>query len=726
MKKKIYIDIDGVLLDYKTGQAAPHAEELIMFLTSGRYDCYWLTTHCKGDPATAISYLSKHFSGKVMRRLKKIKVTNWSTLKTEAIEWDCDFIWLEDYPFQAEVSELYNHHKEKALYKVDLTRKEELLDVIEFISKQGKRPVMARLVNKFWIILIIIAGLLAAFYSMPRGKTLFRRIIDRPSDYKKTVTLHADRGKIFDYQGNVIATNNTVYDLHMDCCVVEDQKEWEEKSRRLAQEIALILPERTAPEWWDHFQNARKKRRRYIPIVKGADYSMIGSLSSLPLFNEGKYKGGKIVTARTVREYPSGTLARRTIGGWNAGNQAYMFGLEKQFDTDLSGEDGSRVLKVGYRRGSKRQWEIAHKDKIDGRDIHTTLDMRKQAIADSILRAVIENNDDIAGGCLALMEVKTGAVVTLANIHKLENGTIGEYYDYMTGHSYEPGGVAQTMILAAALSDGVIKSLDERFPTNHGRLHDSSAIYDDNIRYYERNKRTDSISVIEGFSKPYRYIPSILATAYEKSQEYFHEWYKSFCVGKHDFDLPLREMNNGNLSEENVSTLISIGNGYGFTICPMQILTFYNTIANNGIQMRPMLIKKMESEKFGSQSIMPKELNGSVLRKAVTDSLKRALTFCMENGTAQILKDMPQQIIGKTGTSRQLLDPSLGDGAKDPYKDIKGRSQHASTFAGFYPADAPRYSVICVMFSHLTDKHFSSSLSTQSVKQFIEEIEDIR
>jgi len=691
MKKKIYIDIDGVLLDYKTGQAAPHAEELIMFLTSGRYDCYWLTTHCKGDLATAINYLSKHFSGKVMRRLKKVKATNWSTLKTEAIEWDCDFIWLEDYPFQAEVSELYNHHKEEALYKVDLTRKDELLDVIKFISKQGKRPVMARLVNKFWIILIIIAGLLAAFYSMPRGKTLFRRIIDRPTDYKKTVTLHADRGKIFDYQGNVIATNNTVYDLHMDCCVVEDQKEWEEKSRRLAQEIALILPERTAPEWWDYFQNARKNRRRYIPIVKGADYSMIGSLSSLPLFNEGKYKGGKIVTARTVREYPSGTLARRTIGGWNAGNQAYMFGLEKQFDADLSGEDGSRVLKVGYRRGSRRQWEIAHKDKIDGRDIHTTLDMRKQAIADSILHAVIENNDDIAGGCLALMEVKTGAVVTLANIHKLENGTIGEYYDYMTGHSFEPGGVAQTMTLAAALSDGIIKSLDECSPTGPGRT-----------------------------------MHLTFGTAYTESSDYFQQWYKTFCVGKNDFDLPLREFSNGNLCVDNASTLISMGNGYGFTVCPMQILAFYNTIANNGTLMRPMLIKKMESDKLGSQSIIPKELNRSVLRKAVTDSLKRALTFCVENGTAQILKDMPQQIIGKTGTSRQLLDPSLGNGTKDPYKDIKGRSQYATTFAGFFPAEAPRYSVICVMFSHLTDKHFSSNLSTQTVKQFIEEIEDLR
>lgn len=116
--------------------------------------------------------------------------------------------------------------------------------------------------------------------------------------------------------------------MHMDCCVVEDPTEWEEKSRRLAQEIALVLPERTAPEWWDYFQNARKNRRRYIPIVKNVSYSMIDSLCSLPLLNEGKYKGGRILTTKIVREYPYGTLARRTIGVWRNMSDDYLSGLK--------------------------------------------------------------------------------------------------------------------------------------------------------------------------------------------------------------------------------------------------------------------------------------------------------------------------------------------------------------------------------------------------------------
>ena len=275
MKKKIYIDIDGVLLDYKDGKAAEHAEELIMFLTSGRYDCYWLTTHCKGDTEPTLAYLSQYFSGKVMKRLAAIRPTDWSDMKTEAIDLTGDFVWLEDYPFQTELSELYKFHKEESLYKVDLKREDDLLTVMEFIRNHGKNKRMKRRPSKrFWFIAAAIVAAFALIYSSPRGRMLIWRMMNKPTDYVKTITISAERGEIFDYLGNVIATNKYVYDLHLDCCVIQDPNVWEEKSRRLAQEIALILPERTAPEWWDYFQNARKNKKRYLPIVKNVDYSM--------------------------------------------------------------------------------------------------------------------------------------------------------------------------------------------------------------------------------------------------------------------------------------------------------------------------------------------------------------------------------------------------------------------------------------------------------------------
>lgn len=729
MKKKIYIDIDGVLLDYKTGKPAKHAEELIMFLTSGRYECYWLTTHCKGDNAPTLQYLSVHFSEKVMKRLSRVKATDWDTLKTEAIDLDSDFIWLDDYPFQAEISALDCVHKRTSLCTVNLEREGELLNVISFIKNHEKKPKMTigrKIRCKSYRKPVFIALIcIAAFFAI---RPLLWRLITRPTDQIRTYTDYAERGEIFDCRDNLLATNKTVYDIHLDCCVVEDQKKWEDKSRRLAQCIALKLPDKTAPEWWDYFQNARKNKKRYLPIAKNINRSMVDTLRTLPLLNERPHKGGCICTSKIVREYPYGNLARRTIGSFRNNYEDPLFGIERQFNSDLNGDDGIRKVKVGYRGRKPHQWEIEREDKVDGWDVYTTIYMKHQAVADSVLRAAVESDEDIAGGCLALMEVKTGAITALANCHRMDNGQIGEYYNYAISHSYEPGEVVQTMTLAASLSDGMIKSLDEKLPTNHGRLTDTCVFRDNYIIQYERKNQTDSISVIDGFAQSSRFVASSLALNYARSQDYFYKWYETFCIDDYNFDLDeIRELDLVDPIGRDINTLTSAGAGYGFTVCPMQILAFYNTIANNGKMMHPMLIKKMTSDKYGSQYMMPHEVNEMVFRKEVADSLKKALTACTEHGTSKLLNGLPQNIIGKTGTSRQVIDPRLREGSLDPYQDGEGRRQYSSTFAGFFPADKPRYSVICVLFTRPTHKPlYGGQLPTETVKSFVENMPDLR
>lgn len=729
MKKKIYIDIDGVLLDYKTGQPAKHAEELIKFITSGKYDSYWLTTHCKGDTAPTLQYLSGHFSEKVMKRLSSIKATDWDTMKTEAIDLDSDFIWIDDYPFQAEISALDCARKRTSLCLVNLDREDELLNVISFIKNHGKERKMAfgrkRTLRSCRKPLLILLLCFAVFFAI---RPLLWRFITRPTDHIRTYTERAERGKIFDCRDNLIATNKTVYDVHIDCCVIEDQRTWEEKSRRLAQGITLVLPEKSAPEWWNYFQNARKNKKRYLPIVKNADLDMVDTLRSLPLLNEGKYRGGLILTSHVIREYPYGNLARRTIGAFRNSYDDPLFGIERQFNGDMNGDDGIRKVKVGYRGRKPRQWEIDREEKIDGWDVYATIYMKHQAVADSVLRAAVESDEDIIGGCLALMEVKTGAITALANCHRIDNDHIGEYYNYAIGHSYEPGEVVQTMTLAAALSDGLIKSLDEKLPTNHGKLTDTCKFRDNYIIQYERKNQTDSISVIDGFALSSRFVASSLALKYAQSQDYFYKWYETFCINENNFDLDgMRELDLVDPIGRDINTLSSAGSGYGFTVCPIQILTFYNTIANNGKMMRPMLIKKMESDKYGSQNMYPRELNEMAFRKEVADSLKKALITCTKLGTSKILSGMPQNIIGKTGTSRQVIDPGLREGSLDPYQDCEGRRQYSSTFAGFFPADNPRYSIICVLFTRPTNKPlYGGKLPTETVKSFIEKMPNLR
>ena len=139
---KLYVDIDGVLLNYENDGQADHSIELIDYITE-EFDCYWLTTHCKGDAEPVVEYLSGYFPDETIKKLRKIKPTNWEDMKTEGIDFDSDFIWLDDYPFQTELSVLRNFCAENSLYRVNLSNKDELLNVIAFLrgikAKKRKR-----------------------------------------------------------------------------------------------------------------------------------------------------------------------------------------------------------------------------------------------------------------------------------------------------------------------------------------------------------------------------------------------------------------------------------------------------------------------------------------------------------------------------------------------------------------------------------------------------------
>ena len=154
---KLYIDIDGVLLNYETDTRADHSVELIDYITK-EFDCYWLTTHCKGDVQPAIDYLSNYFPEEAIQKLRKVKATHWEDMKTEGIDFNSSFIWLDDYPFQAELSVLRNFGAEKSIYRVNLNNQDELLDVITFLKgiKEKKRKIRIKILV---IILSFLVGL---------------------------------------------------------------------------------------------------------------------------------------------------------------------------------------------------------------------------------------------------------------------------------------------------------------------------------------------------------------------------------------------------------------------------------------------------------------------------------------------------------------------------------------------------------------------------------------
>lgn len=156
----LYLDIDGVLLDYNTETYAKGAIELIEYVTS-EFDCYWLTTHCKGDSMPAIEYLSGYFPPDVIEKLRKVKPTYWEDLKTEGIDFDRNFIWLDDYPFQAEQEVLKNFGVSESLYRVDLGNEDELANVLAYlkgIKAKRRKRIMTAVYILVGLILSIVVG----------------------------------------------------------------------------------------------------------------------------------------------------------------------------------------------------------------------------------------------------------------------------------------------------------------------------------------------------------------------------------------------------------------------------------------------------------------------------------------------------------------------------------------------------------------------------------------
>lgn len=134
--KKLYIDIDGVLLTTKRTTTADFAVDFIDFVTT-HFDCYWLTTHCKGNTSNPLAYLARYFDSETLEKLKKIKASNWTTLKTEAIDFASEFIWLDDNPLVSEINVLMSHSAINKLIKVDLSKPDELKWVMAILKEDN-------------------------------------------------------------------------------------------------------------------------------------------------------------------------------------------------------------------------------------------------------------------------------------------------------------------------------------------------------------------------------------------------------------------------------------------------------------------------------------------------------------------------------------------------------------------------------------------------------------
>ena len=536
-----------------------------------------------------------------------------------------------------------------------------------------------------------------------------------------TYTIRPERGRIIDIAGNVMAVTDTVYDAHFDPMAWgnthRDTTEWASEISRLAPCLANTFPVRDSIGWIDYIEEGHDCGRRYLSIANGLTKEQVETIKSFPLFDLPSYLGGLIIEPRYVREYPFGSLARRTVGYMKG--DSLKIGLESKYDLMLAGHPGHKTIRYGRYEGRDIQKEKEFVPAKNGMDIHTTLSMSATSVADSVLRAAIQNNRDIEAGCFVLMDVKTGAIYVMTNLTKTEGG-IFELYNYAIGRVFEPGSLAQSMTYVALLSDRYIHALWDTIPTNHGVIRGINQ--DVRIVDYERMHSTNSIAIQDGFALSSTYVPAYLVQRYyNQKPEKFVEHLRTYCP---DMDLKLDGLRENYIPtpkslEWNNMTLPVLSYGYNMSITPLSILSFYNSIANKGNMVQPYLLKKIVRNNGEVVFTNTPVQISQIMPEHVANVMSDALKYVTKEGPGRVAKHWNQMIVGKSGISLLPITEGVEEGI-DVYHDKEGRRKYAATYVGYFPQDAPEYSVICVLFSAKTKQNFySGTLPANVVRDYV-------
>ena len=556
-------------------------------------------------------------------------------------------------------------------------------------------------------------------------------------------TIEPERGKILDCEGRLLAISCPEYQFYMDCTVLKDsntpeeEREWRAKARELSRGLAREFPEKTADQFYNliitNRDNEKKPGRKYVKIGHPVERPAFKRILELPLFNEGRYKSGVQYEQENVREYPYGTLARRTIG-FVRNNKSPVknthIGLEGKFDYELHGEEGREYLRRTD-QGTVINSDSTMVRAVDGNDLRTTINIDYQEIADMALRAQIEPEEALEGACLVLMETKTGAIRAMVNLLREgeeHDGPFSEIQNLAIGRKNEPGSVFKTVTLTSLLNDGYVKSLEETLPATDGHV-DGTAITDTHIPDFARKHNTDKISVIDGFKISSNYVFAKLAvdnyarnSRGDLTEKFLSNLY-TYKLGE-TFDFDLDGMLTPTIPSQETrywtdTDLASIAYGYSTSMTPMHILTFYNAIANKGKMMKPYLVEDIESQGKFIRRRGPSTLNAAMCSRAVADTVTRALKAVTEEGTARALRGAKCAVAGKTGTSFGTFE----DGR---YSDDLGRRKYQGTFVGFFPADNPKYSVICTVYSKPTSKSFQGGgIPARTIRAVIDRLYNI-
>jgi cell division protein FtsI (penicillin-binding protein 3) len=497
------------------------------------------------------------------------------------------------------------------------------------------------------------------------------------------IDVEAVRGNIFSSDGSLLATSIPEYDLRMDMLAsgIESDELFYSKVDSLALQLSLLFNDKSSAQYSKHLKDGRRARNRYYLIKRNVGHQDLKKVRQMSIFNLGKYKGGLIAERKNKRILPFTNLAARTIG-YKIAEEDVHVGLEGAYGEYIDGTNGKRLVQ----RIAGGVWMPVNQDEevvpVDGSDIISTIDVNMQDMAQRALeKQLIKSNAD--NGCVILMEVATGEIRAVANFTRDSDGVFREKFNYAIAQSAEPGSTFKLASYLVALEDGIVDTStivetgNGTYQVHRHTIRDTKAY--GTVTVKKAFEVSSNAAIVKIIHQNYKDRPSAFT---KKLQElYLHEPLGLQIPGE---GAPL--IKTPESKSWSGLSLPQMAYGYELKMTPLQMLTLFNAVANDGVMVAPLFVKEIRHLGNTVEQFKGRIIHHKIASEATIGKLQAMLEGVILEGTGKTLHTPAYTIAGKTGTA-QIADGAAG------YRNRK----YQSSFAGYFPADNPKYSMIVVV-----------------------------
>ena len=526
----------------------------------------------------------------------------------------------------------------------------------------------------------------------------------------------AHRGNVLSSNGSILATSVPRYDIYFDPVSVSD-KIFDAEVNALADSLSRFLKKKSKSQYVSYLKKNRSDRRRYVRIATKLDMSEYKRMREFPIFKYGQNRGGFIANRSYVRELPYGELAARTIGYTRENTKDSIFvyvGLEGAFNENLKGKDGQQAVRLINQNfwlpiPSEKNMEPVHGD-----DIYTSIDIEIQDVAENALKKCLIENDALQG-CAILMDVKSGFVEAMASLsYNEKTSEYEEVYNYALRHNVEPGSTFKAVTMLALLENNPNLSVDDKIylgTTDYKVFHkktirDSHRVTDEKGYTTIRNAFEQSSNIA---------FATLVEEQFKDNPAKFIEYIYNTKINE-PLNLDIKGEGKPYIKNPSDKTWSKLSMpwmsfGYESTLTPIQILTFYNAIANDGVMVKPQFVKEIRHGNELRQVFDTIVINERIASPETIETLQDLLRGVVVNGTAKNLSKLPFSVAGKTGTA-QISQGKTG----------YNRKNYTASFVGYFPAEEPKYSCIVIISNPRGGKYYGSSVSAPVFKEVAEKI----